>query len=216
RGYQIDLTDQHIPDVFPTNAHPDYFSPALPDHAEVLSVYPHVFEKFPELRISKKVPIQLRTILRLRDNFMISDSLHCYPDSITITGPKSIIERTIAWSTEPVYINSRDTTYIGTAVLFAPVDDRVTLSHIAVRYSVRVAQFQRMSTDLSIAHPLTGEPMHVQVVYTAPMHKKNSFTASDFTLVAEPDSLKPRYKLKCVAYPDDIYTIRVVPSFIHK
>ena len=213
---QIDLSHHNGEDALITNRHPELFTNALSEGFSVEHIYPDTINLQLDTKVTKKLPVSLVTDLRLKNNYVLSDTVSFYPDSVIVFGAASYIDPLRTWPTEKITVNSADTVYSGNIALQDPQNENISLSAVAVHYSIPVAPLLHRDIWVHAAFPDSRDSAAIQLIYSVPENQYRDFTADEFSVRLKPDSLRNGYTVECSRYPDALYTIQAVPSFISK
>lgn len=77
-----------------------YIKP-FPEGMKVLEVDPPILEFELDEKITKRVPIRLAATLEARPGYAVRPALVLQPDSLTISGPRSVLDSIAFWNTAP-------------------------------------------------------------------------------------------------------------------
>jgi hypothetical protein len=138
----------------------------LPDNVRLQSIAPRQITIEKEPRVTRQIPVQSRAQVETPQAFELIEPPRLRPDSVAVSGARSVVEGLTAWPTEPVTIDEvRDsvTTRIPLAdtlnQLVTRTPDRVTL----IAWSGKFAEATR-----EIAVEVTGVPSGQNVVALEP------------------------------------------------
>lgn len=141
----------------------------------VLAVQPAMLRTVLEDRMSKRVPVQIRQDLSFRGQHNIVGELRSMPDSISITGARSIVEGIQYWPTtllEQDGVNSD----IYEQVPLEPMPVILQADYSEVTLSARVSEFtegeQRIRvevSDIPFGSEVNFNPAYVVIRYTIPI-----------------------------------------------
>ncbi len=98
----------------------------------------------------KKVPVQVRYSIDVAAGFQLKDSLAVSPDSVIITGPKSVVDTHTYWITDSLRLRNLTNTQSRTLALMPPPPE-IALSHALADIQIGI-------------EPLTEKSMYVPLV----------------------------------------------------
>jgi hypothetical protein len=152
----------------------------LPEEVSYRSVSPQIFNLQKERRVSKKIPVRLRGQIETSASRELLYPPQLEPDSIVVSGARSILDSLTYWPTTPVVEEDlRDSLHIR-----VPLSD--TLSGLVNRSSVDVVL-------TAVARPFTEDFREFQVQVTG--------VPSDQRYVSlEPDVVTVRYRVPLALY----------------
>ncbi|MEN8138954.1 MAG: YbbR-like domain-containing protein [Bacteroidota bacterium] len=174
-------------------------------------------------KVSKKIPVILNYSLDLDKSYKFLEPVSIKPDSITISGPSSVV--TEIDSIETVYFerkNLRESTK-STIAFKSLEDDRVELSVKAVSVEIKIEQFTQNRINVPVAFEnipqgflLKTFPDNVELIFNAGLSDCESIKPTHFEVVADYDSLKSddaaTIPLKVNVLSDKVDLIRVEPA----
>ncbi len=130
-----------------TNDHRELFASDLPPAFNVVHISPDTIQFQIEGYITKRVPVQLVQNILFSPAFSVSDTIEIKPDSILISGPRSIVEAIQTWETENVVSEHADSTLTGVIPLKDRGSKNIRLSAIVVSYRIPIAEKDTMEAD---------------------------------------------------------------------
>lgn len=100
--WAIDLSNEVQKDVLEieTLAKASQYIKPLPEGMKVLEVEPEVLELELDEKITKRVPIRLTAMPTAQVGFVIRPNVQIQPESLTVSGARSILEPITFWKTE--------------------------------------------------------------------------------------------------------------------
>jgi hypothetical protein len=173
--------------------------PELGKNVRPLSVSPRSVELIKERRITRRLPVRFAGSITTPDTHGLVSPPRILPDSVQVSGARSIIERLLYWPTEPVQLeNIRDS-----IVVRVPLSDtlsllvdknlqQVTVSARAVEFTEAVRQIDVTITGAPPGRQVvTLEPPSVEVRYRVPIdHYSASLVAPDFFATISYDDIR--------------------------
>lgn len=149
--------------------------PDLPKNVRIESVAPRTFAARTDVRITKKIPIQLRYDITTPETHEMLYPPIVIPDSVRISGARSIVEGITRWPTESFRVHEL------TDSLAAEVALVDTLAHLVDRELTTV-------TAVAVSREFTGGTREVEVIIEgAPSAEK--------LVTLEPPRLTVRYRV---------------------
>lgn len=164
RSLRVDIGQVDDHELLITNNHLGIFIEHMPSDIKVMHVSPDTISLHLEKKVRKKVPIKLTATYDNDQNRL--DSLYLSPDSVIITGAKSIIQHIDYWPTEPV-ITYKDSIASGIAPLSEPGTRAITLSAVATSYSIGLVEPIKFMVSGAAFCPITKSSDTVYVYITA-------------------------------------------------
>ena len=133
----------------------------LPSGYTLIGFYPDTLHLSFARKKTKKVPIVLERQLTMAKQFDLKGDIQLSPDSITITGPKSIVDTLTSWNTELLVLNKLKETISDTIRLLDTQNPGITLSHKHIVYTVPVEMLTESEIEVPIG--LENAPLGVDV-----------------------------------------------------
>lgn len=214
RSLQINLAEYSANAQLITNQHKNLFSAELPDDIAVTHIYPDTLNMQIENKQTITVPVKM-LFKGIVENRWEIDSLYYFPDSITITGPESIVQQTTYWPTESITVFDLDSNLRGVAILKEGVASNITLSAAVVAYGIRVFKYTNQTYTFLLPNPMYKErTVAVKINCQVPSGKTATTRENDFQVTLLPLGPKGMYAVKCEQFPDWVQNITVQPTFI--
>lgn len=143
----------------------------------VLAVQPAILRTALEERISKKVPVVVRHELEFRGQYNIVGELRASPDSVTITGARSIVEGIQNWPTTSLVITGINSDIRESVPLeHMPIIMKPDVTEVTV--TAKVSEFtegeQRVRievSDLPFGSEVNFDPAYLTIRYTIPIEE---------------------------------------------
>jgi YbbR domain-containing protein len=146
-----------------------------PTGVNVLAVQPAILRTVLEERISKRVPIQLQQSISFRGQHNLVGNLKATPDSVTISGARSIVENIKFWPTRPLELANVNSD-ISEQVLLQQLPMILASDILQTMVSAQVSEYtegeQRVRVDVSdlpFGTDVTFNPAYVTIRYTIPI-----------------------------------------------
>jgi YbbR domain-containing protein len=134
-----------------------YLKP-LPEGLKALAVEPDTLVLRLEEKISKHIPIRLVGTLEPKSGYVVQDSLQFEPDSLTVTGAKSIVSSLKFWETSPAKYSD----LIGKFSVLLPLSDSLSPLVELSAHKVEIAGLSEQLTELEyvdIPVSVTGQSL---------------------------------------------------------
>ncbi len=143
----IDLQDAKGAGLFIAHQKFDLFAKSLPAGFEILSISPDSILLLIENKVSRKVPIKLKTKITFQKGFGVFDTIQIKPDSITLTGSGSKIPAIGFWETEYIKATGVNKSLEGNIALKESTDPSIILSAVAVKYLIPIGKIDTIEID---------------------------------------------------------------------
>lgn len=144
--------------------------------------------KFSNLN-SKKVPVNPQLTLRYKNGFNAVDPLKITPDSITISGAKTVLDTITEIKTIKITKENIEKPLQFNATLISLDTIKVTLSNKSVIISQNVSEFAQkvITVPITLVNAPANEtirllPKVVKITFNAPISQFNNITASSFVV----------------------------------
>ena len=150
----------------------------LPD-ISVQKVQPLILTVQLEERISKKVPLQSRVDVSFQDQYDFVGSPQLQPDSITVSGARSLVENITEWTTDSVQIENVYSD-VSRIVDLKNAGDLLIISQQEARYEARVSQYTEGEVTVNVGtrnlppgRGISYSPSSITVTYDVPIEEYN-------------------------------------------
>jgi hypothetical protein len=214
RALELDLGNYTNNTTLVSNLHKELFSADMPTDIEILHVMPDTMRMEIEGSLSKKVPVFINFKGIKEHNWKI-DSLVYRPDSITITGPESIVGKIDFWSTEAVYIDKLNEVIKGVAPLEPVKLNNIKLSAVAASYGILVYKDVAHTFSIDILlDSATGQKATIIINCIIPSNKIITIAAEDFEFEVKSNISEKGYNIFCIKSPPYVQNITLDKSFI--
>ena len=159
-----------------------------------------------DTKISKQVPVKFTGKYSFKNLFGLKSGIRLTPDKITITGPKTYVDKITEWETKNKTFDKISHTVKENIKLQDPVSSKINISQNEVLLTIPVEQFteKKMMIPVSIAGNSQKDfeilPSIVEVSFLIGLSRFDSIEPSDFkaNIYVEGDSIKS------VSYPVSI------------
>ncbi len=149
----------------------------LPQGVSAVSFIPQSFTLYKEQLITRKIPIRSRAVIEPAASYDFFSPPVLTPDSIEISGARSVVEALEAWPTVPFRRTGLEDTLTVVVALVDTLAGLVTASHAETTLSTRAHQFSEDSRVLRVEvteQPTTQrgvelDPPSVTVKYIVPV-----------------------------------------------
>ncbi|MCB0639372.1 MAG: hypothetical protein KDC54_22255 [Lewinella sp.] len=143
-----------------------------------------------EMRSQAKVPIRVPRLLSFAADHQAAGPLEVMPDSVLLDGPASQVSSYSFWLTDTLVLEELATDFEGAVPLQAP-PPTLRLNPHTVQLRLPVEQFTEKSlfVPVTILNPPTDSirvfPDRVKLTCVVGLHRYDSLSSTDFTLVAD-------------------------------
>ena len=139
-----------------------------------------------EPKLSKVVPIHLSYALSFKPEYNLQPPIQLSPDSITVTGPISIVEHIQQWETDSLVMDELKTR-VEIPVKLAKPARELNLSHLQTSVEIEVEQFTERSlfvpiTILNATDSVKIFPEKIKLSCVVGLSQFNAFDQDDFCL----------------------------------
>lgn len=200
------------------------FSDKLTNGVELLEIYPDtLFVRF-EKKERKLVPVHFESSLSFEQQFYQSGSIILKPDSVTVSGPASLIDSLQFVTTEnKKYEDLRDSLIRNVSI--DPIDN-VVIQPGRIVVNIPVEPFTQKKINIPIHHVhipdslvLKSFPGNINVSFTVAVSQFNNISAGDFDALVDFNSkttntLPDRLKVKLQSIPVGIKDVSYTPLFV--
>jgi hypothetical protein len=201
----------------------DIFETLSSPRIKVVDVnYNELYLRFEE-RLEKEVPVILRSKISFADGFNFSDDIFMEPDTITVSGPASLVKTVQYWQTDSlVLINLNKSIEKAVALNMPPRELKLSQKQVAVNLPVEKFTEKSFFIPLNIKNaPETDSlsifPSSVNVSCVVGLSKYDDLEAEDIefevdlgeTLVLEGKNTAP---ISLVRYPDFAQILNYSPK----
>ena len=214
RSLVLDLGSYTNNTTLIANENKNLFSADMPDDIQIIHVVPDTMEMEIEASMQKKVPVFIHFI-GIKENSWKIDSLIYNPDSISISGPESIVRKIDYWPTNPVRIHDINEVVKGVVALEPVEQNNITLSAVAASYGIIVYKDVAHTFSFEILlDSISGQKAIVAINCIIPSNKISTTKAENFNIEAQLSANGKRFNISCTRYPAYVQNIKLDQSFI--
>jgi len=173
--------------------------------------------------VSKKVPVKSKIKISFEQQYMLSESINIFPDSITITGPESVLDTTFYIYTKNYNFRNLNNTIRKNVGLekndnLKYSDKRVVIELLVEKYTESQIKVPINIRNLPDSLELIIFPENVSINFKVVLSRFNNINESQFDASVNFDdvefSLSNKLKVKLQEYPKDILSIDYSPKNI--
>jgi len=141
----------------------------------VLSVQPAILRTVLEERIEKKVPIYVDHSLTYRGQYGLVGSLRTVPDSIVVSGARSIVDTIDTWITEKLTLNNVNAPIEEVVALRPPATnirlsaDQITVVAHVSEYTEGEQRVRIIATDIPEGMDVSFNPPYISIRFSVPI-----------------------------------------------
>lgn len=177
---------------------------------------------FPKVS-SKKVPIDFKTTLSFKSQYMSVSAPIIRPDSVTVFANPEILESVRSVSTEMLTLKNISNNEQGMVNLICPVG--VSLSENNIYYSISSSRYIEKSILLPVYvknnysdKKLLAIPSHVKISYRQSYNSQKNYEVEDFRCVIDYNkylnSISSNVIPDIEKMPDGVFSVRLEPKFV--
>ena len=143
-----------------------------------------------EDRYQKKVPVVFDGMVLFEPGYGFLDSIVIYPDSVEISGPKTMVEEYLYWYTNTMEMDGLKESFSLEVRLQAPLKGEISLQPKAVQVDIKVEEFTEKTIFVPVkAHNAPDSirifPSQIQLQCVVGLSKFNDIQPEQFELVAD-------------------------------
>ncbi len=162
----------------------------LPVNVEAIDVNIDYYSVLVENKSEKKVPIVLNTELEYAPRFHLGDSIQLLTDSVTVSGPISIIQNLENWQSEILVLKNIQVSDTHKVALVTPSNTQLSLSQNEIEIDLKIEEFTEKDVFVPIIvknapDSLKIFPENIKMSFTVGLSNYNLISSSDF--IAEVD-----------------------------
>lgn len=194
----------------------------FPASTELLNVKPDTLFFRIESIISKKIPVKSEVAITPKKEYYLTNDLIIVPDSVTIKGESSIVDKISSISTKKTEIKQVDKNFSFKIDLVNPHPDKIAVSVNNVTISGELTRYLKRELIVPVHLPdsisIKGTPArnNVSISFIIPVNRLNSFNPGSVKAIAkkivtennnsyiEIEVLRPAYLQDIVVTPDKI------------
>ena len=164
----------------------DKIQGVLPDNIEVNDVNTDFIFVQIENQAENKVPIVLNTNLDFATRFHMMDSIKMSIDSVTVSGPLSIIENLKEWHTQSFELGNIQKSGIHTVALIKPLNEQLSLDFNEIDIILSVEEYTGKDVFVPVIvknapDSLKIFPENIKMSFTVGLSNFNTVSGSEFT-----------------------------------
>lgn len=145
----------------------------------VQKVQPLVLTLDLEERVDKKIPLRSRVEVSFRNQYDFLEPPRLKPDSVIVSGAKSLVQNITEWRTEPVQLTNVSGDISETVNLEEP-GELITLGRNEVTFEARVSQYTEGEAEVDVevrglpsGRSISFSPSTITVRYNVPIDEYN-------------------------------------------
>lgn len=171
----------------------------------------------------KVVPVKQNLKLKFEEQFMLSGSPLLEPDSVTVSGPASLVDTLKFWPTKSKTLEKLSQTTTGIIALtnisgIVPSTRRIDYTVEVEKYTEGVVNVPIQVINVPADRHLMLLPANVKVSYMVTLSHFKEVNSSSFKLVVDYNSissqLSDKLKVNLEGQPDFVDNVSVDPSFV--
>lgn len=174
---------------------------------------------------NRKVPVELDAEIKFKLGFNFVDAIHLSPDSITVSGPESVIDTIYKVVTNRVELNDVSNNISHLVALNKFPNENVVLSNSDIQLNAEVDKFTENTLtvpfeviNVSEGLKITTFPKEIKVIYKVGLTNFSKITAENIKIVCDYEQSKKHgldYLIPTLLeQPSLISSVRFVPSKI--
>lgn len=225
KDISINFNDYGSRDKIPSAELVSDISSQVSSEYNILDIYPDTLYFRFDRKFSKKVPVKLVSTITYEKQFFPFDSINLIPDSVTIFGPKAVIDTVNAWFTEQIELKELNKSISRQVKLRTPKQSHLNLSTASVEMNIPVEQFteSKLSVEVSkLNEPKELEvvllPNHVTLTFLVPLSKFDKTTEDMFEAVADFANFdllaNQKIQVKVIQSPLYVRNITASPEYV--
>jgi len=222
----IDLNDYAKSDQLITRTLQDNFALPMSQKITVGEVFPELISLAKDEKGSKKVPVRLIQDLSYKDQYGLGGEIIYIPDSVTVTGPASIVKNIGHVDTEDETLKNLDKVTNKEVKLKEPEPKNLVYNPDQVSVNIPVYQLSEKKITLpvqvinkSISDTLKLIPAHVTIIYQAPVNKFSQIDTTQFQAIVDGSQVdtanREPLKIQLITEPKYVYNIRLTPDYVN-
>jgi hypothetical protein len=188
---------------------------------EIISTAPDSLVLFLSVKYVKKVPVKADITYDIRKNFGLYAEPYTTPDSVFVSGEKSIVDTISSIKTQPAIYKSLDNDTRSTLTLISPSKD-VRLSEKSVSLVIPVDEFIEKNITLPVSYKQPGArkilliPDHVKITYKVPLKYIDTISEESFGIKVSPKSFLEEGRLAIEISSKPLHTTvsTIIPSTV--
>ncbi len=174
---------------------------------------------------TKRVPVYLAGTLEYAQGFLSAEAPRITPDSVTVSGPGSVLEQIAAWPTDSLDVSGVRDTFTTTITVSRPAAANLSVTPRTVDISVYSEQFTEKSMYLPVApagvsvrDSVSFFPRQVLVTFAIGLEEYASVSPADFEAVANLEGFdlgaSPQVAVTLTRRPSRVRGVNVKPRMV--
>ena len=221
----IDLNEYKKADVLVVRTLQDKFALLMSQKITIGDVFPETISMILDEKASKKVPIHLLTDFTYKDRYGLGGDITFTPDSVTVTGPDSIVKNIDHVDTKSGTLKNLDHLSNYEINLKDPDPKNIAYSPDIVKVTVPVYQLSEKKISIAVQainkpHADTFQliPATVSIIYQVPVNKYSEIDPAQFQAIVDGSQIdtvnREPLKIQLITQPKYIYNPRLNPDFV--
>jgi hypothetical protein len=141
---------------------------------------------------SKKIQVVVNAIITYKEGFKKVDTLVSFPDSITVAGPKKLLDSLSSITTKELVLQNVDDNISSKIALedlpFKELNSKIT--SVIVKQTIKEFSQKKLVLPIKVVHvpeniTLKIIPERIEITFIVPIEKFGSITAQDFEIVCD-------------------------------
>ncbi len=222
----IDLNDYTKSDVLITRTLQDKFEQLMPQRITVGEVFPESFSLTKDVKGSKKVPVRFMQDISFKDQFGLGGEISFNPDSITVTGPASIVKNIDHVDTDIDILKNLDKITSNEIKLKDPEPKNLQYNPDKIAVSIPVYQLTEKKITIpvkainqSVSDTVKMIPDHISVIYQVPINKFPQMDFTQFQVIVDGSQIdtsnREPLKVQLITQPKYTYNVRIIPDYVN-
>jgi len=188
-------------------------------------IYPDTIDLTQENMMSKRVPVQLQLLLSFEKEYGLGGPVIVRPDSVTINGPISAVERVHSILTEDIKLYKLNHPVKKVVKLDAP--ENLNLTYTVSQVEVSIPTFQLTESTIEVPVEIINKtskmnvnlfPRKVKITFQTPINKYEQMTPDLFQAIVDGNMIdtlnNEPLKVQLITQPDFAYNVRIEPEFV--
>jgi len=174
-----------------------------------------------EQKVTRRLPIWLRTDLTLAPEYQLRKPPRTNPDSVSVTGPGSIVDSLLFWETDSLVVTDLKASIETTVPLQVPPPE-ISLDPRAVQVIIAVEQFTQKSLFVTLdvvnaSDSIQIFPRQISVTCVLGISQYDKVTSKDFGFQidlanADPKAENNSVPIELVRRPDSVRVVQFTPK----
>jgi len=194
----IDLDLYKNTDFILSNKLKPQVSNLLTTNYKLLDITPDTLNFHFDVKFSKTIPIIPEHVITFEQQYDYIEPILINPDSVTISGPREIVDPIRAWKTEPLILENLNKSVEMMVNLVSPKLNILQLSPTEVEYVIPIEKYteQQLEIDITIINvpadaEITIYPNRVKLTFRVGLSNYEKITEEKFRAVADFSGVDP-------------------------